>query len=86
VRVLAPAAVVPVVAVPVVAVPAVVVVVPAVVVPAVVVPAAAAPVVAANSDHRSLPDAAPITRWKQLACDASTHTLSRCRPLPHHGM
>jgi len=65
VRVLAPAAVVPVVAVPVVAVPAVVV-------PAVVVPAAAAPVVAANSDHRSLPDAAPITRWKQLACDAST--------------
>jgi len=74
VRVLAPAAVVPVVAVPVV------------VVPAVVVPAAAAPVVAANSDHRSLPDAAPITRWKQLACDASTHTLSRCRPLPHHGM
>jgi len=79
VRVLAPAAVVPVVAVPVVAVPAVVV-------PAVVVPAAAAPVVAANSDHRSLPDAAPITRWKQLACDASTHTLSRCRPLPHHGM
>jgi len=81
VRVLAPAAVVPVVAVPVVAVPAVVVAVPAV-----VVPAAAAPVVAANSDHRSLPDAAPITRWKQLACDASTHTLSRCRPLPHHGM
>jgi hypothetical protein len=68
-----------VVAVPVVAVVAVV----AVVVAAVVV---AAPVVAANSDHRSLPDAAPITGWKQLACDASTHALSRCRPLPLHGM
>jgi hypothetical protein len=64
VAVLAPAAV-PVVAVPAVAVAAV----PAAVVAVVVAPA--------SSDHRSLPDAAPITGWKQQACDASTHALSR---------
>jgi len=72
---LAPAAV-PVVAVPVVAVP--VVAVAAVAVVAVVAPA--------NSDHHSLPDAAPITGWKHLAGDAPTLALSGCRPLPRHGM
>jgi len=70
---LAPAAV-PVVAVPVVAVAAVAVV------------AVVAVVAPANSDHHSLPDAAPITGWKQLAGDAPTLALSGCRPLPRHGM
>ena len=44
------------------AVPVVAVVAAAVVVVVVVGPA--------NSDHRSRADAIPITRWKQLACDA----------------